>query len=101
MDAFLGLFNNPLVLNLLGLIVKFAPGIRTFVPNRLIPVLLAVTAWLTSLVGPAEAHAAGFAFGLGGILGGLAPAVWQAAQAWVVNEMFLRPFSPKKPLDSR
>ena len=108
MDVVLGLFNNPVVLTVIGLVVKFVPGIRTVVANKLIPYLLAAVAWLSQVMGPEQAHAAGGPlvvaasfFGLGGVLGGLGAAVWQSAQAWALNEMFLRHHLPPKPVDSR
>lgn len=101
MDAIIGIAQNPLVLTLLGAVIKFFPGIRTVIANRFIPVVLAVVAWATQVVGPAEAHAAGFAFGLGGVFASLGAAVWQTAQAWALNEMFLRHVAPPKPADSK
>lgn len=109
MDALLAILNNPMVLAGIGLVIKFVPGVRTLIANRLIPLILSVVAWLANIVGPAEAHAMGGPlhimalplFGLGGILGGLGSAVWQAAQAWALNEMFLRHAAPKKPADSK
>lgn len=101
MDAIFPILNNPLVLAGLGLVVKFVPGVRTVIANKLIPAILTAVAWVSGIVGPADAHAAGFAFGLGGILGGLGSAVFSAAQSWALNEMFLRHFTPKKPSDSK
>jgi len=101
MGAILGMLNNPLVLSALGLVVKFVPGIRAVVANRLIPAILTAVAWVSGIVVPADAHAVGLAFGLGGMLGGLGSAVFAAAQSWALNEMFLRHFTPKKPADSK
>jgi hypothetical protein len=114
MDAILGLLNNPVVLNILGIVMKFVPGVRTVIANRLIPVILSIVAWIGSVVSPTAAVAfggpfvsdptpvlgAGF-FGLGGVLGGLGSAVWQASQAFLLNEMFTRHFMPPKPKDSK
>lgn len=107
MDAVLGFLNNPLVLLAVGLIVKFVPGVRSVIANKLIPYLTTIIAWLSGLLGPAEAHAAAgplamplVVFGLGGPLAGLGAAIWQSAQAWVLHEFLVRGVT-KKPADSR
>ena len=100
MDAIVGVLQNPIVLAAVGLVVKFVPGVRGVISNRLIPYITTVLAWLSGLVGPAEAHAAWGPFGIGGPLAGLGAALWQSAQAYLLHEWFLRGVLPKKPADS-
>lgn len=107
MDAILGFLNNPILLAVVGLVVKFVPGVRAVVANRLIPYITTVLAWLSGAIGPAEAHAAAGPialslpfFGLAGPLGGLGAALWQSAQAYILHEWLLRGVLPKKPANS-
>jgi hypothetical protein len=96
MDAFMGILNNPLVLMVVGLAVKFFPPLAK-VPNAVIPYLNALLAFFAQAVSPAAAHAAGgplvgtiAAFGFLSFLGPVGAAVWQAVQASLLNEFFLR-----------
>ena len=114
MDAIIGILNNPLVLALVGYAVSFAPGVRAVIPQRIIPFLNTALAWCSAAIAPQAAQAAGgpFAlepvqlagFGLGwmGSFGtGLAGAVWQAAQAFLIHRMFGRGLLPEPPSDSK
>ena len=111
MDAVLGIFNNPLVLMVLGVAMKRFPGLRTVVANRLIPTILAAVAWASSIVARVAAHAAAGPWSLdppphaaglfGALVGGLGSAVIQAGKAWAMHEMFARHWLGPKPADSR
>jgi hypothetical protein len=114
MDAILGLFNNPIVLMAAGLVVQFVPGVRKAISNTLIPYLTTVLAFLSSLLAPQAAHAAGGpvahmavvmmpTFGLGGILAGLGGAILQSAQGYLLQRMFAWPgkIMPALPADSK
>ena len=111
MDAIIGIFNNPLVLAAIGFAIKFAPGVRGLISNRAIPFINILLAWLSTVVAPIAAHAAGGPLvvggavlgflGLGGPLGGIGAAAWQAAQAWILNEMLAKHVSPARPADSK
>lgn len=112
MDAILALLNNPLVLLAFGGIVKYVPGVRAVISNQLIPYINTLLAFLAGVVAPQAAHAAGgplaldtqhvalAGFGLG-FLPSLGAALWQSAQAWILNEMLLRDRLPSKPKDSK
>lgn len=112
MDVLGNILNNPIVLLAVGLIVKFVPGVRTVISNRLIPVLLTVIAWLGQIIGAPQVNPQPVSMdieGLGGytvggigfgFLGDLAGALWQTAQAWFLNEAFVRHFAGNKPKDS-
>jgi hypothetical protein len=75
MDAILGLFQNPVVLQVVmfvwGLVVKYVPALEK-VPNTLIPWMNFVIALLAQIGGPQTAHAAGFG---GAVVGFFAPIV--------------------------
>lgn len=114
MDAILGLFNNPVVLMVVGLVVQFVPGVRKAIGNNVVPFLTTALAWLSSLLAPHAALASGGPvahmavvmmpmFGLGGILGGLGGAVLQAAQGYLLHRMFAWPgkVMPALPADSK
>ena len=101
----LGMFlNNPIVLLVVGLVIKFAPGVRAIVENKLIPIILTLLAWLGNIIGaPATVPSTevALAAGLGwGFLGGLKAALWSCAQAWFLNEAMVRHYSPARPSDS-
>lgn len=110
MDWLIGVFHNPLVLFCMGLIVKYVPGVRQVIANRLIFFLNASLAWLAAILEPSAAHAAGgplvastaFHFlGLGGPLQSLGSSLWQAVQAWVIHEAVGRHWLPENPGDSK
>ena len=95
MDAFAGLFSNPLVLMVIGLLVKYAPWLKA-IPNAAIPWLNTLLAFCSALIAPQAAHASGgplvvaISFGAFSFLGPVASAVWQSVQASLLHEFFLR-----------
>ena len=94
MDAIAGLLQNPVVLLVLGLLVKYFPPLAK-VPNALIPYLNTLMAFLGAMAGPKDAHAAGLGvvclgFGAFSFLGPVAGAVWSSVQSSLLHEFFLR-----------
>jgi len=108
MDALLGILNNPLTLNVVGLLIKYAPGIRKVIANKWIGYINVILAWAIVSFAPAAVHAsvfdasqvsvAGFSFHF---LGGIAGALKQAGIAYIINEMLLRHVMPPKPPTSK
>lgn len=94
MDAIIGIFNNPIVLTGVGLLVKYVPALKG-IPNLLIPFLTALLAFVSQIVAPAEAHAAGGPLVITAVpflsfLGPVGSALWQSVQAGLIHEFFLR-----------
>lgn len=96
MDAFAAILQNPLVLLVVGLLVKYFPPLAK-IPNAIIPYLNTLLAFLGQVLAPGTAHASGgplvVAFSLGGafsFLGPVAGAVWQSVQASLLHEFFVR-----------
>jgi hypothetical protein len=121
MEAIIGLLQNPLVLVGLGVVVKFAPGVRTTISNRIIPyinmgvaLLGALLALGTSVVGsevkPAlfaswypehmTVMAAGFGGAFGGLFGAVKSALWNAGQAYIIHKLTMNQVAVR-PADSR
>jgi hypothetical protein len=114
-DAIVGLFSNPLILLAGGYAVSHAPGIRAVIPNKIIPLLQALVAFLSAIVAPQAAHAMGGplalpvavampAFGLAwlGSLGtAIGSALWQSTQSYLLHRMFGNKFVPEPPGDSK
>jgi len=90
MEPIAGLLQNPLVLTLLGLAVKYFPPLAKL-PNLLIPFLNTALALLGALAA-GTTHPAAFAvaaFG-GTFFGTLASACWTAIQSALIYEVFGR-----------
>ena len=92
MDAVLGALQQimPGIAFVWGLLVKYHPNLKA-IPNASIPYLNAGLMLVTGLVGPGEAHAAGF-LGLGGgtFLAHIFAACWQSIQVSLVYEILGR-----------
>lgn len=96
MDAVLGIFNNPLTLVVVGLVVKYIPQLKG-IPNLIIPFLNAALALLSQVAAPQAAHAASGPLAVAAVFGGafnflgpIGSAVWQSVQASLIHEFFLR-----------
>lgn len=95
MDAFAGILSNPIVLTLVGLLIKFFPPLAK-IPNAAIPYINTLLAFLSNVLAPQAAHASSgplviaLNFGAFSFLGPVAGAVWQSVQASLLNEFFLR-----------
>ena len=91
MDAVAGLLQNPLVLMLVGLAVKYWPPLAK-VPNLLIPYINVLLALLGTIAGPATAHAGMFGIGgwVGNFLTPIVSAAWTAIQSALIYEVFGR-----------
>jgi hypothetical protein len=114
MDAIIGVLNNPLVLQIVGYIVSYAPSIRTAIPQWAIPLLNTILALVSSIVAPQAAHASGgplvattalvATFGLswlGSVGTMVGAAAWQAVQASLIHRFFFRGVLPPIPADSK
>lgn len=108
-----GIFYNPILLAVVGIIIQFVPKVRTLISNYAIPYITTFLAWLSGLFAPEASHAMGGPvaamvaalpmFGLGGLLGGLGAAVAQSVQGYLIQRMFAWPGRtlPPLPNDSR
>jgi len=118
MDAIIGILQNPVVLMLAGVAVKYLPKVREVVANRAITYinvglafLGAVLALLTGAVGSEIAPAvfaswypehttivtAGFGGAFGGLLGCFKSALWNAGSAYIMNKLLINQISITPP----
>lgn len=92
MDALIGFLHSamPVIAFGWGILCKYVPFFEK-VPNASIPWVNALLFLLTSLGGPATAHAGGFlALGGGTFLGSILGACWQSVQTSLVYEILGR-----------
>lgn len=121
MDTLIGLLQNPAALFVVGLLVKYFPGLRLLIANRAIPyinvamaLLGAVLALATGAVGteikPAvfaswyPEHTVVVANGLAGVFGGLfgciKSAIFNAGLAYITNKLLVNQIATR-PGDSK